>query len=101
METKIKLRTHDGSNNYLYLLESPNTYKLVTQLDYIRGGNTSDGKDFIDPSGGPMLVVGDTIEGTDFIIDSISFKNNIGYVITLKTKKNDLFCKQSTNAFRS
>lgn len=85
METKIRLRTHDGSNNYLQLLEDrPNTYKLVTQFNFIRGGKVSNGQDFIDPSGGPMLVVGDKIEGTDYVIESIEFEKGIGHIIKVK-----------------
>ena len=85
METKIRLRTHDGSNNYLQLLEDrPNTYKLVTQFDFIRGGKVLNGQDFIDPSGGPMLIVGDKIEGTDYVIESIGFEKGIGHIIKVK-----------------
>lgn len=85
MEQKISLRTHDGSNNYLQLIEGrPNTYKLVTQFNFIRGGQVSDGREFIDPSGGPMLVVGDKIAGTDYVIESIGFEKGVGSVIVLK-----------------
>lgn len=82
---KIRLRTHDRSNNYLeQIKDRPNTYRLVTSIDYIRGGQISDGREFIDPSGGPMLVVGDKIEGTDYVIESISFEKDVGYILTLK-----------------
>lgn len=85
MEQKISLRTHDGSNNYLQLIEGrPNTYKLVTQFNFIRGGQVSDGREFIDPSGGPMLVVGDKIYGTDYVIESIGFEKGVGSIIVLK-----------------
>lgn len=85
MEMKIRLRTHDGSNNYLQLLEDrPNTYKLVTQFNFIRVGKVSNGQDFIDPSGGPMLIVGDKIEGTDYVIESIGFDKSVGHILTLK-----------------
>lgn len=85
METKIRLRTHDGSNNYLeQIKDRPNTYRLVTSINYIRGGQISDGREFIDPSGGPMLVVGEKIDGTDYVIESISFEKGVGHILTLK-----------------
>lgn len=80
---KIVLRTHDGSNNYLEHLDG-NRYKLVTQINFIRGGQVSNGQEFIDPSGGPMLVVGDQIEGTDYIIESITFEKGVGHILTLR-----------------
>lgn len=80
---KIPLITHDGSNNYLQHLEG-NKYKLVTSVDFIRGGQVSDGREFIDPSGGPMLVVGDKIAGTDYVIESIGFEKGVGSIIVLK-----------------
>lgn len=85
MEKKIRLRTHDGSNNYLQLIEGrPNTYKLVTQFNFIRSGQVSDGREFIDPSGGPMLVVGEKIDGTDYVIESIGFEKGVGRILILK-----------------
>lgn len=85
METKIRLITHDGSNNYLeQLKDRPNTYRLVTPINFIRGGQISDGREFIDPSGGPMLVVGEKIDGTDYVIESISFEKGVGHILTLK-----------------
>lgn len=82
---RIPLRTHDGSNNYLLALEGrANEYRLVTRFDFIRGGQVSDGREFIDPSGGPMLVVGDKIEGTDYVIESIEFEKGIGHIIKVK-----------------
>lgn len=87
MEKKIKLRTHDGSANYLESIEDenrPNTYKLVTAVPFIRGGQVADGREFIDPSGGPMLVVGELVEGTPYTIESIQFEKGVGQLITLK-----------------
>lgn len=82
---KIRLRTHDGSNNYLeQIKDRPNTYRLVTSINYIRGDQISDGREFIDPSGGPMLVVGEKIDGTDYVIESISFEKGVGHILTLK-----------------
>jgi hypothetical protein len=82
MDNKIRLKTHDGSRNYLEHLYE-NKYKLVTQFDFIRGGQVTDGREFIDPSGGPMLVVGEPIEGTPYIIESLSFQKGVGHILTL------------------
>lgn len=80
---KIVLRTHDGTNNYLQHLEG-SRYKLVTPYNSVRGGQVADGREFIDPSGGPMLVVGDKIEGTEFVIESLDFEKGVGFIITVK-----------------
>lgn len=89
MVKKIKLQTHDGSKNYLEGIEErPNQYKLVCAIDFLRSGNTSDGKEFIDLSGGPMIVVGCPLEAYDpitYIVESITFEKGIGHIITLKS----------------
>ena len=91
MGKKIKLQTHDGSNNYLEELEGrPNQYKLVTPFPTLRGGYLpSDNGDveFVDPSGGPMIVVGHQLEcyGKEtFIVEGISSEKGVGCIITLK-----------------
>ena len=83
MKKTIKLQTHDGSNNYLEQVKG-HVYKLVTQIDCIRGGEINNGDVFIDPSGGPMIVENNIIEGTDWIATKIEFKRDIGFLITLK-----------------
>ena len=80
---KIKLRTHDGSRNYLQRIDDSDNYILKTQFDFIRGGQVGDGREFVDPSGGPMLVVGDTIDGTPYKIEKISRVKGVGIVLTL------------------
>lgn len=83
MKKIIKLQTHDGSNNHLEQYKG-HVYKLVTQTDYLRGGELNNGDIFIDPSGGPMLTENHRIKGTDWIITKIEFKHNVGHLITLK-----------------
>ena len=83
MNKIIKLQTHDGSNNYLEQIKG-HVYKLVTQTDYLMGGELDNGDIFIDPSGGPMLVENHRIAGTNWIVTKIEFKYNVGYLITLK-----------------
>lgn len=87
MVKKIRLQTHDRSKNYLEEIEGrPNQYKLVCTVDFLRGGSLPDGKEFIDPSGGPMIVVGNPLEDYDsitHIVKSILYEKGIGTVITL------------------
>lgn len=61
----IKLQTHDNSNNYLEKI-TKNKYKLVSELPYFRIGYANNNHEdcfSIDPPGGPMICVGDIIEG--------------------------------------
>lgn len=87
MVKKIRLQTHDGSKKYLEEIEGrPNQYKLVCTVDFLRDGSLPDGKEFIDPSGGPMIIVGNPLEDYDsitHIVKSISHEKSIGTVITL------------------
>ena len=81
---RITLNTHDGSRNYLQRVDDSDNYILKTQFDFIRGGQVADGREFIDPSGGPMLVVGDIIDGTPYKIEKISHEKGVGFILTLK-----------------
>jgi hypothetical protein len=81
-KTTIKLQSHDNSKNYLLKIGA-NKYMLKTQFNLIRSGRLPDGSIFIDPSGGPMLVEGKTIEGTLYTIKSIEFRNG-HYEIKMK-----------------
>ena len=88
MVKKIRLQTHDGSKNYLEEIEGrPNQYKLVCAVDFLRGGSLPDGKEFIDPSGGPMIVVGNPLECYEPVkpkVKSILHEKGVGYIITLE-----------------
>lgn len=90
MGKKIKLQTHDGSENYLEEIQGrPNQYKLVCEFYFLRGGNTPDGNKFIDPSGNPMIVKGSTLEcygDTTYKVENIHYDKEVGYhVITLSS----------------
>ena len=90
MAKKIRLQTHDGSKNYLEEIEGrPNQYKLVSCCpDFVRCGNISDGSEFVDPSGGPMIIVGCPLEDYDpvtRIVESITFEKGVGHIVTLKS----------------
>ena len=88
MGKKIRLQTHDGSKNCLEEIEGrPNQYKLVCAVDFLRGGSLPDGKEFIYPSGGPMIVVGNPLECYEPVkpkVKSISHEKGVGYIITLE-----------------
>jgi hypothetical protein len=97
MENIIKLNSHDGTNNYLKKLNVPafqgkQAYVLVSPYNHMRGGKVDEDRQFIDPSGGPMLVEKDEIG--DYIIFKIIHVMYIGYILLLE-KKNDLFGYQA------
>ena len=85
---KIKLKSHDGSNNYLEEIEGrPNEYRLVTSYNFLRGGYIGEHQHFIDPSGGPMIVEGEQLDcygDKSYIVENISVEKGIGHIITLK-----------------
>lgn len=88
MKEVIQLATHDGSKNFLRRLERKDgqeskTYILKTQGTSLRVGNLSNGNSFIDPSGGPMIVVGQPLaEANNAVVKSIDFSEGFGYTIT-------------------
>ena len=88
MDKIIKLHSRYGMNNYLKMLKKPDgsetkTYKLETD-SYLRVGEVKGGFKFIDPSGGPMIVVGYGLEGTKAVVKSIDFVEGYGYTITFE-----------------
>jgi hypothetical protein len=90
MDKTIKLPTHDLSNNYLEQIGDSNSYKYVlkTDMDWVRQGFLDEDTYFIDPSGGPMLIVGDKLPGSEkYFIKSIHHKKHVGFIVTLKEKE--------------
>ena len=81
MNKVIKLKARYGVGNYLEQYQG-NTYILRTESPYIRTGVSSTGKEFVDPSGGPILIVGEKIGKKT--ITSIGFLKDIGTTITLE-----------------
>lgn len=89
MKDLIKLNSRDKSENYLKkLIKNGNseslTYILKTDSPYIRTGKLNNGSEFIDPSGGPMIVVGDYLEEANAVVESIDFAEGYGWIITFK-----------------
>ena len=89
MEDVIKLHSRGENNNFLKLMKKPDdskskTYILKTDSPTLRVGNTSTNKMFIDPSGGPMIVVGSELKEAKAIVKSIDFIVGYGYTITFE-----------------
>lgn len=84
MKDIIKLDSRYGNNYLKRLSDNPEskTYVLKTDYDVVRTGSTQEGKLFIDPSGGPMIVVGCILEEAGATVKSINFVKEVGYTIT-------------------
>lgn len=89
MKDLIKLKSRGHEENYLKKLKKLNgteskTYVLKVSTPYLRGGELEVGKKFIDPSGGPMIVVGSYLEEAEAVVKSIDFTMGYGYTITFE-----------------
>ena len=89
MEDIIKLRSRYGTVNYLKKMPKPDgtdskTYVLKTDVPTLRVGEVQGGNKFIDPSGGPMIIVGYKLEEADAVVKSIDFVEGYGWTITFE-----------------
>ena len=89
MKDLIKLKSRDGAENYLKKLIKKDgsesfTYVLKTNVPYFRIGEVDNGRKFIDPSGGPMIIVGDYLEEANAVVESIDFVEGYGWIITFR-----------------
>ena len=89
MKDLIKLKSRGYENNYLKKLKRPddsesNTYVLKTDIPTLRVGEVQGGNKFIDPSGGPMIVVGCELEEAKAVVKSIDFVEGYGWTITFE-----------------
>ena len=89
MEDIIKLRSRYEAINYLKKMPKPDgseskTYVLKTDIPTLRVGEVQGGNKFIDPSGGPMIIVGYKLEEADAVVKSIDFVNGYGWTITFE-----------------
>ena len=79
MRKRIKLRTHDGSGNYLVYKEYANPYyvfTLKTEMDVYRISSDKDGNAIsVDPIGGPMMALGDNTIIPGMVLRKIVFAN--------------------------
>ena len=89
MKDLIKLKSRGYEKNYLKKLKSPddsesNTYVLKTDIPTLRVGEVQGGNKFIDPSGGPMIVVGYKLKEANAVVKSIDFVEGYGWTITFE-----------------
>ena len=89
MKDLIKLKSRVYEKNYLKKLKRPddsesNTYVLKVATPYLRCGEVEGGKKFIDPSGGPMIIVGYKLEEADAVVKSIDFVDGYEWTITFE-----------------
>ena len=89
MKDLIKLKSRGYEESYLKRLKKldgseSKTYVLKVSTPYLRGGEVEGGKKFIDPSGGPMIVVGDYLEEAEAVVKSIDFVEGYGWTITFE-----------------
>ena len=89
MEDIIKLRSRYRAVNYLKKMPKPDgseskTYVLKTDVPTLRAGEVQEGNKFIDPSGGPMIVVGYKLKEANAVVKSIDFVEGYGWTITFK-----------------
>ena len=89
MEDIIKLRSRYEAINYLKKMPKPDgadskTYVLKTNVPTLRVGEVQEGNKFIDPSGGPMIVVGCELEEAKAVVKSIDFVDGYGWTITFE-----------------
>lgn len=89
MKDIIELESRGYEKNYLRKLKKPDnteskTYVLKVSNPYLRTGVIDGEKKFIDPSGGPMIVVGETLKEAEAVVKSIDFTIGYGYTITFE-----------------
>ena len=89
MEDIIKLRSGYKAVNYLKKMPKPDgseskTYVLKTDVPTLRVGEVQGGNKFIDPSGGPMIVVGYELEEANAKVKSFDFVTGFGHTITFE-----------------
>ena len=89
MEDIIKLHSRGGVYNYLKKMkrlngEESKTYVIKTDMPTLRMGYVEEKRKFIDPSGGPMIVVGYELEEAKAVVKSIDFVEGYGYTLTFE-----------------
>ena len=90
MKDLIELKSRGEEHNYLRRLFKPDgseshTYMLKTSTYIIRSGLTDKKKKkFIEPPGGPMIVVGEYLEEAEAVVKSIDYVMGQGYAITFE-----------------
>lgn len=88
MDKLITLKSR-GITNTLKRLDSLNNegscvYVLKPEYPAVRVGYDSKGIVFIDPPGGPMIIIGDVLAEVGKKVSNLTFDPNIGHIITFK-----------------
>lgn len=89
MEEIIKLKSRDREENYLKRLPKSDgleskTYVLKVSTPTLRVGSVEEGNKFIDPTGGPMIIVGSKLEEANAVVKSIDFVEGYGWTVTFQ-----------------
>lgn len=89
MKDLIKLKSRGCEENYLKELKKPDgseskTYVLKVSTPYLGCGELEGGRKFIDPQGGPMIVVGSYLEEAEAVVKSIDSTVGYGYTVTFE-----------------
>lgn len=89
MKNLIKLKSRGYEENYLKRLKKSDgseskTYVLRVSTPFLRSGEVKGDRKFIDPSGGPMIIVGNYLEEAEAVVKSIDFTVGYGYTITFE-----------------
>lgn len=90
MEDIITLKSRGENNSFLKKLKKPGkedskTYLLKTDSPILRTGFTEGNhKKWIDPTGGPVITEGNTLEEADAVVKSIDFIIGYGCTITFE-----------------
>lgn len=74
---KHKLKRIGGEDSHLFSFRPSDAY---CRVGYDKEGHFQ----YIDPSGGPMIELGDYIEEADAVVDSIDWTAEQGYIIGFK-----------------
>lgn len=89
MNDIITLNSRGGTKNYLKKMKKADgsdskTYILKSDGPYLRVGWMDEKHEFVDPSGGPMIVEGHKLKEADAIVKSIDYIAGTGYLITFE-----------------
>lgn len=96
----IRLCSHDGSDNYMTLKDTPNQYhgyiwNLMSEYGTSRVGHDNGNIVYVDPSGGPMISIGDKLNDLSdisnilnewHVVKKIYWDTMSGY-LTIETEK--------------
>lgn len=87
MKEIIKLVSKNSTNAYLQLLyrkdgKESKTYLLKTSSETLRVGHFSNGRNFIIPAEGSIIIEGQRLAEANATVKSIDFSSEFGHTIT-------------------